>query len=169
MVAHKSLWKWAASQSTQGSQPIKWNTIIQPKTPVHVGLRTVLARCPPPQPSSNKDIEEEEEESDEDLDEKDDEEEGAELVDPTIEREPHEPPEKEDGFQTASGHFTRGTTKALAAARVAQFTKATEASKSNQRTQKPIRRSSQNSLNQKSTSRKKPTKATPLRCKNTPN
>jgi len=28
--------------------------------PIHVGLRTVLARCPPPQPSYNEDVEEEE-------------------------------------------------------------------------------------------------------------
>ncbi|XTI84340.1 hypothetical protein V2W45_1454108 [Cenococcum geophilum] len=91
------------------SQPIKRNTIIQPKTPVHVGLRTVLARYLPPQPSSNKDIKEEEEEeeeeaaeeeeeSDKDLDEKDDKDKGAELVNLTIKREPREPPEEEDGF-----------------------------------------------------------------------
>jgi hypothetical protein len=41
---------------------------------------------------------EEEEELDKDLDEKDDEDKDTELVDPTIKREPREPPEEEDGF-----------------------------------------------------------------------
>ena len=185
MVARESLRKRAASQSIQGSQPIKRNTIAQP---VHVGLRIVLARCPPPQPEDVEEEEEEEEEevaeeevelelqeSDEDLDEEDDEDENAELVDPTIEREPCEPLEEEEGFRTASGRMvrpTRGATEALAAARVAQSAKATKVSKSNRRTQKPARRSSQNSSNLKSTSRKKPKAAKPSRPpprrKNTP-
>jgi hypothetical protein len=37
-------------------------------------------------------------ESDKDLDKEDDEDEDIELVDPTIEREPREPPEEEKGF-----------------------------------------------------------------------
>ncbi|OCK91069.1 uncharacterized protein K441DRAFT_227898 [Cenococcum geophilum 1.58] len=109
MVARESLRKRAASQSTQGSQPIKRNTITQP---VHMGLRTVLARCPPPQPKDVKEEEEEEEEeevvkeevesesqeSDKDLDEEDDKDKNAELVNPTIKREPYEPPEEKEGF-----------------------------------------------------------------------
>ncbi|XTI95134.1 hypothetical protein V2W45_1515525 [Cenococcum geophilum] len=107
MVAHKSLRKRAASQSTQGSQLIKRNTITQP---VYVGLRTVLARYPPPQPKDVKEEEEEEEEkekeevelesqeSDKDLDKEDDEDKNAELVNPTIKREPCEPLEEEEGF-----------------------------------------------------------------------
>jgi len=59
---------------------------------------------------------------DEDLDKEDDEDEDAELVDPTIEREPREPLEEEEGFQTASGRIvrpTRGAAEAPVAARVA--------------------------------------------------
>jgi hypothetical protein len=41
---------------------------------------------------------EEEEESDEDLDKKDDEDKDAELVNPTIKREPRKPPEEENSF-----------------------------------------------------------------------
>ena len=110
MVARESLRKRAASQSIQGSQPIKRNTIAQP---VYVGLRTVLARCPPPQP---KDVEEEEEEEkeeeevveeevesesqelDEDLDEEDNKDKNTELVNPTIKQKPCKPPEEEKGF-----------------------------------------------------------------------
>jgi len=158
---------------------------------VHVGLRTVLARCLPPQPGCNKDVEEKEEEEekvgeeevelesqelDEDLDKEDDEDKNAELVNPTIKQEPREPLEEEEGFQTASGRIvrpTRGAIEAPIATRVAQSAKATKASKLNQRTQKPARRLSQNSSNLKLTSRKKPTKATnplrpPPRRKNTP-
>jgi hypothetical protein len=43
MVQHDSLWKWAASQPTQPLQSTKWNAIV----PMHIGLRTVLADCPP--------------------------------------------------------------------------------------------------------------------------
>jgi hypothetical protein len=137
IVARESLQKQAASQSTQGSQLIKRNTTTQ--LPVHVGLHTVLARYPPPQSSSGKDIKEAEEEeqeekeveeevkselqeSDEDLNKEDNKDENTELVDPTIKREPREPLKEKRGFQTASGrivYLTRGTTKALAATRVA--------------------------------------------------
>ena len=71
---------------------------------------------------AEEEVESELQESDEDLDEEDDEDENAELVDPTIEREPCEPPEEEEGFQTASGRMvrpTRGAIEALTAARVA--------------------------------------------------
>ena len=43
-------------------------------------------------------VESELQESDEDLNKEDDEDENAELVNPTIEREPCEPPEEEEGF-----------------------------------------------------------------------
>ena len=45
-----------------------------------------------------EEVESESQESDEDLDEEDDEDENAELVDPTIKREPYKPPEEEEGF-----------------------------------------------------------------------
>jgi len=117
--------------------------------PIHVGLRTVLARCLPPQPSCNEDVKEEEEEEEEvgeeevelesqeldkDLDKEDNEDKNTELVDPTIKREPREPPEEEEGFQTASRRIvrpTRGTAEAPIAARVTQSAKATKASKLN--------------------------------------
>jgi len=81
--------------------------------PVYVGLRTVLARCLPPQPSCNKDVKEEEEKEEEvgekevelelqkldkDLDKEDDKDKNTELVNPTIKREPRKPLEEEEGF-----------------------------------------------------------------------
>jgi hypothetical protein len=105
--------------------------------PIHIGLRIILARCLPPQPGCNEDVKEEKEEeeevgeeevelesqeSDEDLDKEDDKDKDAELVDPTIKREPREPPEEEEGFRTASGRIvrpTRGAVEAPVAARVA--------------------------------------------------
>jgi len=81
--------------------------------PVYIGLRTVLARCLPPQPSCNEDVKEKEEEEeevgeeevelesqelDEDLDKEDDKNKNTELVNLTIKREPCEPPEEEEGF-----------------------------------------------------------------------
>ena len=56
MVKHDSLQKQAASQPTQPPQSTKRNAIV----PVHVGLRTVLARCPPLPLSSGGEEEEEE-------------------------------------------------------------------------------------------------------------
>ena len=64
MVNYNSLRKRAASQSTEPSQATKRNTTL------HVGLRTVLARCPL-QPLSSS---EEEEDEDEDEDEEEEEE-----------------------------------------------------------------------------------------------
>jgi hypothetical protein len=82
--------------------------------PLHVGLRTVLARCPLQPLSSgeedeDKDDDEDEEEegaqeSDEDLDqgEDDKDEDDAGLVNPDIHQPPQEPPD-EEVFRTASG------------------------------------------------------------------
>ena len=97
MVNRDSLRKRAASQSTEPSQATKRNTTL------HVGLRTVLDRCPLQPLSSgeddkdkdeDKDEEEEEEgeaqESDEDLDQGEDnkDEDDAGLVNLDI----HQPP-----------------------------------------------------------------------------
>jgi len=81
--------------------------------PVHVGLRTVLARCLPPQPGCNEDVKEEKKEEEEvreeevelesqeldkDLNKEDNKDKDTELVNPTIKREPREPLEEEEGF-----------------------------------------------------------------------
>ena len=68
MVNHDSLWKRAASQSTQPPQVAKRNTTA----PSHVGLCTILAYCPPLLLSSS--MEEDKE------DKEDKEEEGGEEV-----------------------------------------------------------------------------------------
>ncbi len=58
MVNRNSLWKQAASQSTQPPQVTKRNTTA----PSHVGLCTVLACCPPLPLSSNTEEDEEDKE-----------------------------------------------------------------------------------------------------------
>jgi len=86
--------------------------------PLHVGLRTILARCPLQPLSSGE--EEEDEDKDEDKKKEEDEEaqeldkdldqgeddkdkDDAGLVNPDIYQPPQEPPDKEVGFRTASG------------------------------------------------------------------
>jgi len=85
MVNRDSLRKRAASQSTESPQVTKRNTTA----PLHVGLRTILARCPLQPLSSgeeeededeNKD-EEEEEDEDENKDEEEEEDEEAQELD----------------------------------------------------------------------------------------
>ena len=61
MVNRDSLRKRAASQSTHPPQVTKRNTI----TPSHIGLRTVLARCPPLLLSSSMEEDEEDKEDEE--------------------------------------------------------------------------------------------------------
>jgi len=86
---------------------------------VHVGLRTVLARCPPLPLSSGKDDDddnddkgeegkEEAQELDIDLgqdEDGDDDNDDAGLVGPDIQQSTQEPPDKEVGFRTASGRI----------------------------------------------------------------
>jgi len=111
MVNRDSLRKRAASQSTESPQVTKRNTTA----PLHVGLRTILARYPLQPLSSgeededkDEDKEEEEEgeaqESDKDLDqgEDDKDKDDAGLVNLDIHQPPQEPPDKEVGFRTAS-------------------------------------------------------------------
>jgi len=73
MVNRDSLRKRAASQSIESPQVTKCNTTA----PLHVGLRTILARCPL-QPLSSG---EEEEDKDEDEDEEEEEDEEAQELD----------------------------------------------------------------------------------------
>ena len=72
MVKHDSLRKRAASQPTQPPQLTKRNAIV----PLHIGLRAILACCPPLLPSSGREDEDKDEDEDEDKDE--DKEEGEE-------------------------------------------------------------------------------------------
>ena len=54
MIQRHSLWKRAASQPAQPPQSTKRNAVV----PVHIGLYTVLARCPPLPLSSGEDEDE---------------------------------------------------------------------------------------------------------------
>jgi hypothetical protein len=110
MVKRDSLRKRAASQPTQPPQSTKRNAVV----PMHVGLRAVLARCPPLLLSSGEEEEEEEEEGggeeeaqeldvDLDQDEDDEDDDDAGLVGPNIQQLTQEPLDKEVGFRIASG------------------------------------------------------------------
>jgi hypothetical protein len=87
---------------------------------VHVGLRTVLSRCPPLPLSSGEEEEDDDDDEGEegreeaqeldidlDQDEGDEDDDDVGLVDPDIQQPTQELPDEEVGFRTASGRVVR--------------------------------------------------------------